>query len=146
MTTKLEQMETVFRALGDQTRLRILGLLLTGEVCVCHIHESLKIPQPKTSRHLAYLRKAGLVSGRRDGLWMYYRIADLPDAVLQTVQQTVAHVLGHLDVVQRDVARLMKATGCAPLADCQQTFACCAAHQAARPRRSRNIPDVVQEI
>ena len=146
MNTTLAQMETVFRALGDQTRLRILGLLLTGDVCVCHIHESLKIPQPKTSRHLAYLRKAGLVSARRDGFWMHYRIADLPDAVLQTVQQTVAHVLGHLDVVQRDVERLRKATGCAPLADCQQTFACCAPFPAARQRRSRNVPDVVHDL
>ena len=71
-------METLFKALADATRLRILGLLLTGEVCVCDIHESLKIPQPKASRHLAYLRKAGLVDTRREGLWMHYRLADLP--------------------------------------------------------------------
>ena len=55
-------MERLFKALADATRLRILGSLLTGEVCVCHIHESLKTPQPKASRHLAYLRRAG----RRD--------------------------------------------------------------------------------
>ena len=69
-------METLFKALADATRLRILGLLLTGEVCVCHIHESLKIPQPKASRHLAYLRRAGLVETRRDGLWIHYRLGD----------------------------------------------------------------------
>ena len=61
--------ETLLKALADATRLRILGLLLTGEICVCHIHESLRIPQPKTSRHLAYLRRAGLVETRREGLW-----------------------------------------------------------------------------
>ena len=69
-------METLFKALADATRLRILGLLLTGEVCVCHIHESLKIPQPKASRHLAYLRRAGLVETRREGLWVHYRLGD----------------------------------------------------------------------
>ena len=81
MTKSLAEMETVFRALADQTRLRILGLLLTGEVCVCHIHDSLRISQPKASRHLAYLRRAGLVATRREGLWIHYRMATLPDAV-----------------------------------------------------------------
>ncbi len=73
MPKHLEDMEVLFKALADATRLRILGLLLTGEVCVCHIHESLKIPQPKASRHLAYLRRAGLVETRREGLWGHYR-------------------------------------------------------------------------
>jgi hypothetical protein len=77
---------------------------------------------------------------------MHYRIADLSDAVLQTVQQTVAHVLGHLDVVQRDVDRLRKATGCAPLTDCRQTFACCGEPATARQRRSRNVLEAVQEL
>ena len=61
MSKPLTELEGLFKALADETRLRILGLLLTGEVCVCHIHESLRIPQPKASRHLAYLRRAGLV-------------------------------------------------------------------------------------
>ena len=105
-------METFFKALADATRLRILGLLLTGEVCVCHIHESLKIPQPKASRHLAYLRKAGLVETRRDGLWIHYRMAALSDPVLQTVSLAVAHGLAHMDVVRRDADRLAKRNGC----------------------------------
>jgi ArsR family transcriptional regulator len=74
MNRQLTGMETFFKALADATRLRILGLLMTGEVCVCHIHESLRIPQPKTSRHLAYLRHAGLVETRRDGLWIHCRM------------------------------------------------------------------------
>src|SRR4051812_49881427 len=102
MTKTLDEMETLFKALADATRLRILGLLLTGEVCVCHIHESLKIPQPKASRHLAYLRRAGLVETRRDGLWIHYRMAELPDPVLQTISQVVAHALTHMDLVHRD--------------------------------------------
>ena len=75
MARQLTQMEGLFKALADETRLRILGLLLTGEVCVCNIHESLKIPQPKASRHLAYLRRSALVATRKSGLWMYYSLA-----------------------------------------------------------------------
>ncbi len=126
MTQRLAEMEAVFKALADVTRLRILGLLLTGEVCVCHIHQSLKIPQPKASRHLAYLRKAGLVETRRDGLWVHYRMRDLPDAVLATVHGAVAHALRHLDVVARDVTRLQKATGCClPPEAAAKPFPCC---------------------
>ena len=112
MEKRLATLETFFKALADATRLRILGLLLTGEVCVCHIHESLKIPQPKASRHLAYLRKAGLVDARREGLWMYYRIAELPDPVLRSIAETVRHALMHLETVTRDADRLKKKTGC----------------------------------
>src|SRR5436853_6328331 len=106
MARQIFEMETLFKALADATRLRILGLLLTGEICVCHIHESLKISQPKASRHLAYLRKAGLVDTRREGLWIHYRLADLPDPVLETIAATVRHALTHMDVVHRDAERL----------------------------------------
>jgi ArsR family transcriptional regulator len=113
---QIAEMERLFRALADSTRLRILGLLLTGEVCVCHIHESLRIPQPKASRHLAYLRRTGLVATRRDGLWIHYRLAVSSDPVLRIIQQAVAHALGHVDVVQKDAERLQKKTGsCLPV-------------------------------
>jgi ArsR family transcriptional regulator, arsenate/arsenite/antimonite-responsive transcriptional repressor len=130
MNKKLTEMETVFKALADTTRLRILGLLLTGEVCVCHIHESLRISQPKASRHLAYLRKAGLVGTRRDGLWVHYRMAALPDVVLDTVQRTVAHALRHIDSVSKDIARLEKLTGCClPAETGAKAYACCGAEK-----------------
>ncbi|MDE3155150.1 MAG: winged helix-turn-helix transcriptional regulator [Acidobacteriota bacterium] len=126
MRTSIAAVETLFKALADATRLRILGLLLTGEVCVCHIHESLRIPQPRASRHLAYLRRAGLVATRRDGLWVHYRLAELEDPVLATIQRAVTHGLGHLDVVQRDAVRLQKKTGCClPAADGQPVRGCC---------------------
>jgi ArsR family transcriptional regulator len=112
MTKPLSEMETLFKALADATRLRILGLLLTGEVCVCHIHESLKISQPKASRHLAYLRRAGLVETRRDGLWINYRMARLPDPVLAAIGDAVRHALTHMDAVHRDAERLRRKTGC----------------------------------
>jgi ArsR family transcriptional regulator len=105
-------MEGLFKALADETRLRILGLLLTGEVCVCNIHESLKIPQPKASRHLAYLRRSGLVETRRDGLWIHYRMGKLADPVLAAIGDAVRHALTHIDTVRRDAERLQKTTGC----------------------------------
>src|SRR6185369_12216784 len=105
MASQLQQMETLFKALADETRLRILGLLLTGEVCVCDIHESLKIPQPKASRHLAYLRRSGLVETRRSGLWIHYRLGQLPDPVLSAIVDAVRHALTHVDVVRKDAGR-----------------------------------------
>src|SRR4051812_39216937 len=91
MAKHLPEMETLFKALADATRLRILGLLLSGEVCVCDIHESLKIPQPKASRHLAYLRRTGLVETRREGLWVHYRLGTLADPVLAVIVDAVHH-------------------------------------------------------
>lgn len=67
----------VFKALGDETRLRIMGLLLEGgELCVCDLMEVLDLPQSTVSRHLAYLRNAGLVDDRRQGAWVYYRLIE----------------------------------------------------------------------
>src|SRR3989442_7694866 len=102
MAKQLPEMEQLFKALADATRLRILGLLLTGEVCVCHIHESLRIPQPKASRHLAYLRRAGLVDTRRDGLWVHYRMASLTDPVLGAIGGAGRPPLTHVGRVQPD--------------------------------------------
>src|SRR5215475_2782377 len=101
MDRALIETEALLKALADVTRLRILGLLLSGEVCVCNIHESLKIPQPKASRHLAYLRRSGLVKTRRDGLWIHYRLGSVADPVMASIEATVRHALAHLDVVQR---------------------------------------------
>ena len=112
MVKQLNQMEGLFKALADATRLRILGLLLNGEICVCDIHESLKIPQPKASRHLAYLRRSGLVEARREGLWIHYRLGKLDDPVLAAIGEVVRHALTHIDSVHRDAERLQRKTGC----------------------------------
>lgn len=108
LDNRLASLETMFKALGDRTRLRILGLLLDGEVCVCHIHESLDVPQPMASRHLAYLRRAGLVVGRKDGLWVHYSVAPLRDPVMRTLLDAAGHAIGHLDSGKRDRQRLGK--------------------------------------
>jgi ArsR family transcriptional regulator len=126
MAKQLNEMETLFKALADATRLRILGLLLTGEVCVCDIHESLKIPQPKASRHLAYLRRSGLVDTRREGLWIHYRLGTLTDPVMAAIVDAVRHALTHVDSVQRDAERLQKRTGCCvPTPDDVAGVSCC---------------------
>lgn len=118
MAKHVVKMEHVFKALGDATRLRILGLLLAGEVCVCDIHESLEIPQPKASRHLAYLRRAGLVETRRDGLWIRYRLGTMADPVLAAIMDAVRRALSRTDTVHRDARRLQRRTGCcAPAPD-----------------------------
>jgi ArsR family transcriptional regulator len=106
MDTRLLKLERAFRALADPTRLRIVGLLAGGEVCVCHIHASLQIPQPKTSRHLAYLRRAGLVATRRDGLWVHYRLADPVDPAVRTVLRTALDTLRQVPTAKRDLERL----------------------------------------
>lgn len=72
---KLRDSQAIFGALADQTRLRIINLLNEGELCVCDLMKVLKEPQSKISRHLAYLRRSGLAEARKDGLWMYYRMA-----------------------------------------------------------------------
>jgi ArsR family transcriptional regulator, arsenate/arsenite/antimonite-responsive transcriptional repressor len=96
------------RALSDETRLRILALLRDGEICVCHIHGGLRLPQPTISRHLAYLRKAGLVEARRQGIWMYYRLAVLHSPVINEVLHAALHALTHADVTASDAVRLRK--------------------------------------
>jgi len=136
MARALTAMEAVFRALADETRLRIVGLLLTGEVCVCDIHESLKIPQSRASRHLAYLRRAGLVETRRSGLWIHYRLGTLPDQVLAAIVDAVRHALAHLDVVHKDGERLRKRTGCCvPAPGDVRGAACCSSPSAAVMRK-----------
>jgi ArsR family transcriptional regulator, arsenate/arsenite/antimonite-responsive transcriptional repressor len=106
-------MEQFFQALGDNTRLRLLNLMGEQEVCVCYLVEILDAPQPKISRHLAYLRKAGIVSARREGKWMHYRIV-MPQHVgaTQILRQTLAS-LKEEKSMQADSARLTKAC-CAP--------------------------------
>ena len=112
MNRDLHDIDRLCTALGDQTRLRILGLLLTGEVCVCHIHETLRIPQSKASRHLGYLRRAGLVETRKAGLWVYYRLARPREGVSRQLLDAACTCLGQLATTAIDLTRLAKRTGC----------------------------------
>jgi ArsR family transcriptional regulator len=102
----LDALTAVYAALADPTRLRILSLLGDHEICVCHIHASLDVPQPTASRHLAYLRKAGLVEARRDGIWIHYRLAKIDNAVVAPVVKAALHALTHTSIREKDERRL----------------------------------------
>ncbi len=110
--------ETFFNLLSDETRLRCLSLLQQeGELCVCEFTYVLKMVQPKISRHLALLRKHKVVSDRRAGLWIYYRLnSDLPTWAKQTLEYTVKGIQQD-NPYASDVSRLAKMPG-RPTASC----------------------------
>src|SRR5215212_9934359 len=107
----IEQLESVFKALADSTRLRILALLGNNDVCVCHIHDSLGLPQPTVSRHLAYLRKSGLVTARRDGVWMHYQVSRSLSPLLQRVVAATVDALQQLPATAHDRKQFQRAFG-----------------------------------
>lgn len=100
--------ENLFKALADRTRLRLIGLLGDSEVCVCFLVEILKTSQPKISRHLAYLRRAQIVSARREGKWMHYRLAEPPDEHAARIFREVRASLTEHPEFQRDREKLEK--------------------------------------
>jgi ArsR family transcriptional regulator len=110
---KTYDLERFFQALGDNTRLRLLNLMRDQEVCVCYFVEILGGPQPKVSRHLAYLRSAGIVEARREGKWMHYRVAMPPHAGAAQILRQALDSLKDEKQMQMDRARLTKAC-CSP--------------------------------
>jgi ArsR family transcriptional regulator, arsenate/arsenite/antimonite-responsive transcriptional repressor len=110
---KVFDKELFFRALADRTRLRLLNLMQADEVCVCFFVEILKTNQPKVSRHLAYMRRAGIVGARREGPWMHYRIVAPSDADAARVLKETLSWLATDPEMQRDRDRLVKVC-CAP--------------------------------
>ena len=105
--------ELLFKALADRTRLRLIGLIDGSEVCVCFFVAVLKVSQPKISRHLAYLRRAGIVKARRDGKWMHYSLTDPPDEHAARIFQEVRAALAEHPEFQRDREKLLQVC-CAP--------------------------------
>ena len=103
---RIHELAGLYGALADATRLRILGVLADGEVCVGHIHEALRLPQPTVSRHLMHLRRAGLVRTRRDGLWVHYRLADIADPSARAALSAAVHAIGHAPATRTDQQRL----------------------------------------
>ena len=105
----------LFRALADQTRLRILNLIEHREVCVCQIVEALGLGQSKVSRHLAHLRNAGLVSDRRDGLWMYYSLARPTGQLHEQVIECLRRAKEELPMAADDLRALETLGQCSDL-------------------------------
>lgn len=101
-------MAHIFKALSDETRLRIMGLLLEGELCVCDLMSILELPQSTVSRHLAYLRTAGLVEGRRDGVWMHYRTVTGDNGLSAQVTDLLKHNLPSVPQAGADQLRLKR--------------------------------------
>jgi ArsR family transcriptional regulator len=108
---QVEGFSRLFRALGDETRLRIVALLSHGELCVCHLEEALGLSQPKVSRHLATLRAAGVVEPRRDGTWVYYRLAPQAEAGCERQLRQLARTFLGQQNLRQDLERLTKLRG-----------------------------------
>jgi len=113
MDKSLSDMEKLFAALADKTRLRLLNLIRDEEVCVCFFVEVLAESQPKISRHLAYLRKAELVTARREGKWMHYKITPPENENLRIVLNETIKSLAAQPEMQKEHENLVKAC-CSP--------------------------------
>jgi ArsR family transcriptional regulator len=106
-------LDQLFRALADPTRLRLINLMSEQEICVCYFIEVIGAPQPKISRHLAYLRRAGIVAARREGKWMHYRLASPPDPYSASILKDTITALRANKQMQRDREQLERAC-CGP--------------------------------
>ena len=104
--------DRLFRAFSDRTRLRILNLLLNGELCVCDIVSTLGVPQPTASRHLAYLRRAGLVEARKEGLWHFYQLAPARSAFHEKLLECLACCFQDVPQLAKDAKRLGRGATC----------------------------------
>src|SRR5437667_10117906 len=108
MAKKSYDIENLFKALADRTRLRLINLLGDSEVCVCFLVAILKMTQPKISRHLAYLRRAQIVAARREGKWMHYRLTEPPDEHAARIFREVRAALAEHPELRRDREALLK--------------------------------------
>lgn len=101
----------LFRALGDETRLRIVALLAHGELCVCHLEKALDLSQPSVSRQLGVLRAANVVEARRDGTWVYYSISAQSHDLVESQLETLTKAFGAERALRADHTRLRKSCG-----------------------------------
>jgi len=107
----MKDLVSFYAALADENRLRLLRLIKGGEVCVCYLQEVLQTNQPKISRHLAYLKRAGLVEARREGKWMHYRLKKLGTELEKTLSTTLKH-LQKEPQIRKDAQRFKQVVCC----------------------------------
>jgi ArsR family transcriptional regulator len=110
---KVVPLDQLFRALADPTRLRLIHLMADQEICVCYFTQVIGAPQPKVSRHLAYLRRAGIVAARREGKWMHYRLTIPQDSHAASILKNTIAALKENKEMQKDCERLDRAC-CGP--------------------------------
>src|SRR3954467_5322405 len=122
----VDELENVFKAPADKTRLPFLALLGNNEVCVCHIHDSLGLPQPTVSRHLAYLRKSGLVAARRGGVGMPFQVSRSLGPVIRVVVSAAVAALQQLPATTQDRKQFQRSFGQLYVLDSPAGGACCA--------------------
>jgi ArsR family transcriptional regulator, arsenate/arsenite/antimonite-responsive transcriptional repressor len=108
---EVRPLSLAFRALGDETRLRIIALLTHGELCVCHFEKALDLSQPNVSRHLGILRTAGLVNARREGTWVYYSLSEQHHDLVDNQLAALTKAFGAERALRADHARLRKSCG-----------------------------------
>jgi ArsR family transcriptional regulator, arsenate/arsenite/antimonite-responsive transcriptional repressor len=113
-TLDVKPLSRLFKALADETRLRMVALLSHGDLCVCHVEEALGLPQSTASRQLAILKSAGLVESRRQGTWMYYGLLQQTDADCEKVLQTLCETFVRQEQLHDDVVRLSQIRGPLP--------------------------------
>jgi ArsR family transcriptional regulator, arsenate/arsenite/antimonite-responsive transcriptional repressor len=107
----VEPVTQFFRALGDETRVRIVALLAHGELCVCHVQEALGLAQPTASRQLAILKQAGIVQSKRMGTWTYHGLAPQADEQRRRQLRALVEAFSDKSVLRKDVERLVRARG-----------------------------------
>jgi ArsR family transcriptional regulator len=115
----VDKPDQLFKAFADETRLRILNLLAQGEQCVCECQMVLRVPQPKISRHLAYLRRMGLVKERKEGQWVIYSLTEARDPVHAALLRCVRGCFQEIETLKTDLARRqkLKSPRCCPGGD-----------------------------
>ncbi|HKC10509.1 MAG TPA: metalloregulator ArsR/SmtB family transcription factor [Vicinamibacteria bacterium] len=110
-TVDVGPLARLFKSLGEETRLQIVAILSHGELCVCHLEEALRLAQPSVSRHLGTLRAAGVVESRRQGSWVYYRLARQADPDCEQHLKTLVRSFGKRSVLRKDLSRLLRLRG-----------------------------------
>ena len=102
----MKDVSQLYRALADETRLRIVNLLLEGELCICELTEILKMTQSKVSRHMAYLRHSGIVNDRREAVWVYYSLAEPKNKVHRCQLKCIQNCFDAYPILKKDLKKL----------------------------------------
>ena len=111
VTLQVHPLSRLFKALGDETRVRIVALLTHGELCVCHLQDALGISQPNASRQLGILYNAGVVDRRRAGNWVYFKLAEGPDETCKQQIKALCRSFTGVVTLRKDVERLLATRG-----------------------------------